>query len=416
MIRKLFVVFGTIGIFVLCFGFISVLGSLRPQPEKKEPVTVPPSVFYETVAAQPVNLEVYAQGEVQPKTEIALTTQVSGKIASISEDFEDGGVIEKGQMLVKIEDEDYRLAVTQANARVAQAAQALKLEQAESELALQDWKELGGEESGVEPSSLTLREPQLNQARANYASAEADLRNAQLSLKRTTIRAPFNGRVRQKNADIGQFVSPGMTVGNIFSTDTAIIRLPLADTDLAKLGLPLAFVETDNSQGPTVRLTALVAGQQRTWKGRVVRTDAAIDPRTRQISAIVEVEDPYGAGADNGFPLAMGLFVDAAISGQELPVAFIIPASALQSEDQVFVIAADDTIDVRQVNVVATTTRGLVVTSGLEDGDKLVVARLPGGGKGTKIVPLDRDNPNDPPAAAATPAVNVAGAGEGTAQ
>lgn len=398
MIRKFFVVFGTlITVVVLVGGFIGLIatmGAMRPKPEKKEADYEPPTVFYRVADSQPINLSVTAQGEVMPKTEISLTAQVSGKVVAISPDFANGGVIRKGEMLVQLEQEDYRLAVTQAEARVAQASQALELEEAEAQLARRDWEELGGLESGNEPSSLTLRQPQLNQAKANYASAEAQLRNARLALERTTIRAPFDGRVRSKNADVGQFISPGFVVGQLFATDVAEIRLPMSDNDLARLDLPLAFEADSYEEGPLVYLNATVAGQMREWQGHLVRTDAAIDPGTRQISAIAEVRDPYGRGADNGFPLAMGLFVDARIQGRELENAFVVPRIALQDEGIVYVVLEDDTIEQRQVIVSASVQDGLVVTSGLSNGDRVVVSRAPGLEDGTEVIaisPQERD-------------------------
>ncbi|GGD00457.1 efflux RND transporter periplasmic adaptor subunit [Aquisalinus flavus] len=398
MIRKIFVVFGTLITVVLLvagfIGLIATMGAMRPKPEKKEADYEPPTVFYRVADSQPINLSVTAQGEVMPKTEIALTAQVSGKVVAISPNFANGGVIRKDEMLVQLEQEDYRLAVTQAEARVAQASQALELEEAEAQLARRDWEDLGGLESGNQPSSLTLRQPQLNQARANYASAEAEMRNARLALERTTIRAPFDGRVRSKNADVGQFISPGFVVGQLFATDVAEIRLPMSDNDLARLDLPLAFEAESYEEGPLVYLNATVAGQMRVWQGHLVRTDAAIDPGTRQISAIAEVRDPYGRGADNGFPLAMGLFVDARIEGRELENAFVVPRIAMQEEGIVYVVLDDETIEQREVIISASVQDGLVITGGLNDGDKVVVSRAPGLEDGTEVIaisPEERD-------------------------
>ena len=400
MIRKTLVILGTFGGAILFFGLIIVgMGAMRPQPEKQEASIAPPTVFWQPAEAQSLNLAVYAQGEVDPKTEIALTAQVGGEVVAIAPDFADGGTISRGDMLVQVEQEDYRLAVIQAEARVAQAEQSLKLEQAEAALAERDWEELGGLESGGEPSALTLRQPQLNQARANFAAAEADLRNARLALQRTTIRAPFDGRVRETMADVGQYISPGFTVARLFSTDVAEIRLPLDDNDLARLELPLAFEATAENPGPRVFLSASVAGQIREWEGRIVRTDAAIDPSTRQISAIVEVRDPYGRGADDGFPLAMGLFVDARIEGRELDNAYVVPRIAMQDESTVFVVSEDDTVVARNVAVTASLSEGMVITDGLSTGDRVVVSRVSGLESGDAVNPIsmsDRDRPTTP--------------------
>ncbi len=388
MLRKILVILGTVGgtagIIIGGIAIIAVMGQLAPKPPKATPEIQAPAVFFIEAESEDVVLSVVAQGEVRPKTDISLTTQVAGKIKSVSENFADGGKFNKGDVLVQIEPDDYRNAVIRAEASLAQAEQALRLEEAEAELALRDYQELSGDADDDEPSALTLRKPQLNQARANYDAAKADLDTAKLSLSRTTIRAPFDGRVRQKSADVGQYVGPGTPLGQVFSTDIAEIRLPMTDDDLAKLGLPLAFI----GEGPEVDLSATVAGKIRHWIGRVVRTDASIDPTTRQISVITEVKDPYGTGADNGFPLAVGLFVTAAIKGPTLEDAMVLPAVAVQNDNTVYTVNDDDEVEQHPVTVVSTTPRGVVVMGGLENGMRVVVSRLGTARVGDKVRPL----------------------------
>jgi len=386
MFRKFFTLIGTIGIIAGFVALILVMGEMRPKPERQEVVETAPVVFYEIARSQAVTLDVSAQGEVRPRTDIILTTQVAGKIIATSDQFVDGGAFEKGDLLVKIEDADYRAAVASANARVAQASEALKREEAEAVLAAEDFKELGID---GEANDLTLRKPQLAQARANYQATLADRRAAQLNLDRTEIRADFKGRVRQRTAGVGQFASPGAQLGRVFSTDVAEIRLALTDADLAKLGLPLAFTESENQPGPKVIMTATIAGGFHTWEGRIARTDGAIDPTTRQMSAITVVDDPYGAGSDNGTPLAMGLFVNALIEGKPYDNAFVLPRPALYGRDTMYVINDDDTLSERTVTVIAAGRDTVTISSGISDGEKVAASPLRGKGNGEKVMPSD---------------------------
>ncbi|WOI52387.1 efflux RND transporter periplasmic adaptor subunit [Parvularcula sp. LCG005] len=374
MIRKLLVVLGNIGVIMAVIAVIVALGMLKPPAEQGKPQSFDPVVFVEGVEYAPVTLRVFAQGEVRPRQEIALTTQVGGKITMVSDSFAGGGVIRKGEVLVAVEDADYRLSLTRARAQVATAQQALAIERAESELAKRDYEELSsGDDLSGQPSDLTLRGPQLARAEAEYQAALANLQDAELALERTRIRAPFDGRVRSISANIGQFVSPGTRIGEIFSTDMAEIRLPLTDADLAKLGLPLAFSGDD---GPLVKLSTNVAGKDRTWTGRIARVDAAIDPSTRQIAAIVQVDDPYGKGADDGFPLAIGLYVDALIEGPSLDSATTVPRIALLRDGAVYTIDGQNRIKLTPVTVAAYSGDGVVITDGLVKGDKVVVSRI----------------------------------------
>lgn len=304
MFRKLVTIVGTVGIFIGGGALIAVMGAMRPKIIPKEVELAPPAVFYTIAQPKAVTLDVVAQGEVRPRTDINLTAEVAGRIVKTSEAFVVGGAFKDGDLLVKIEDADYRAAVAGAKARVAQAEELLRREEAESDLARKDYEALGRAEN---PSELTLRLPQLAQTRAAFAAAKADYTSAALDLARTEIKAPFVGRVRERNAGVGQFISPGAPIGRIFSTDVAEIRLPMTDGDLAKLGVPLDFSETPENPGPPVMLSATLAGAFHEWQARIARTDGAIDPATRQISVIAIVDDPYGAGADDGTPLPMEL-------------------------------------------------------------------------------------------------------------
>lgn len=387
MIRQIITIAGTAGILVGGVALIGVMGSLRPKIVPKEVELAPPAVFFQTAEPQSLTLDVYAQGEVRPRTDINLTAEVAGRIVKTSDLFVVGGAFEKGDLLVKIEDADYRAAVAGANARVAQAEELLRREEAESDLALKDYEALG---RGTDPSELTLRMPQLAQARAAYAAAKADLTAASLNLERTEIRAPFKGRVRERSAGIGQFISPGAPIGRIFSTDVAEIRFPITDSDLAKLGLPIAFVETKESPGPEAVLSATIAGRYREWKARIARTDGAIEAATRQISVIAVVDDPYGSGASEGTPLPMGLFVDARIQGQPIDNAIVLPRSALYGRDTVYVIKPDNTLDARNVAIVSADKDTITISGGVVAGEKIVSSPLRGAKAGDKVTPTER--------------------------
>ncbi len=393
MFRKFFTLFGTLGILVGGVALIMLMGQMRPKPEREEPDIAPPTVFYTTAETRSVTLDVTAQGEVRPRTDISLTAQVSGRVVSIADNFVNGGAFDNGDMLIRIEDADYRAAAAGAKARVAQAEEALRREEAEGALARRDYEDLGRED---DPTELALRIPQLAQARANFEAAKAEHTAALLNLERTRIRAPFAGRVRERIAGVGQFVSPGAQLGRIFSTDVAEIRLPLTDSDLTKLGLPIAFVATEETPGPPVVLTAFVAGEQHEWTGRIARADGSIDAATRQVFVVAVVDDPYGAGADDDMPLIMGLFVDATIRGKPFHNAIVLPRSALYGRDTVYVIADDAMLDQRTVRIVSTDRDTITISGGVNAGERVVTSPLRGADDGDFVTPVDQTTLSSP--------------------
>jgi len=369
---------------------VVIIGMVRsaPQPERASAEPRPVAVFAASIENTNVTLTVTTQGEVRPLTQINLVPQVSGRIVYVNPNFIEGGFFEAGETLIQIDDADYRLAVTRAQAQVAQAQQSLIREQAEADLATREWEELG---EGRQASALTLREPQLAQARASLAAANAQLQEARLGLERTRISAPFAGRVRTKSAGVGQFVSPGTPLGEVFGTDAVQIRLPLTDSELSMLNIPVAFQASAGSPAPLVRVSATLAGQYREWEARLVRTDSSIDTQTRVLYAIALVEDPYGAAAEiGGSPLPVGLFVDAEIQGRVVQNAFVLPRSALRGSDTVYVAQDGGTLGVRNVSVITSDPDRLVVSGGVAATDMVITSPIRAASDGMRIRTFDQ--------------------------
>lgn len=364
-----------------------VISGLKAPPEASDASPRGLAVFTEAAELDAIRLDVETQGEVRPKREITVAPQIAGRIAYVAPNFEEGGFIRKGQVLVRLEAADYELGVVRAQSGVASAEQRLAREAAEAEIAVQDLRDLGI----TDASPLARREPQLAEARASLDSAKAQLRDAELALERTAVRAPFDGRVRELRANIGQYVGAGSALGTIFSSDVVEIELPLTDAQLGRLGLSLAFEETTEVPGPSVTFSAEVAGQPRVWRGRITRTAAAVDPRTRLISAIADVEDPYGKAAEeSGMPMAPGLFVNAKIEGMEIDQVIRIPRAALRGLDEVY-IGDPETgrLEVREVAVIESNPGGAYVLRGLEPGEYVITSPMQSVTNGQRITFAD---------------------------
>jgi RND family efflux transporter MFP subunit len=352
-------------------GSVMALGAAKETPEKKieEPRVL--SLHVESVRAEQVRLSVRTQGEVSPKTDIVLIPQVSGRIVAVSDHFAEGGAFVPGETLIKIDDADYLLALTRAEARVAEAAVTLEKEMADASIKRKQWNEWVKD---GEPTPLALNAPQVARAQANLRAAEADMKSAKLNLERTKISVPFKGRVRERLIGVGQYVSAGTQLGRVFATDKVEIRLPLTDTQLMELNLPIGFVAT-NHEDHEVSLTANMGGKTHKWLGHIVRVNAAVDQQTRLVYAIAEVEDPYGVAADNGMPLAVGLFVNASIRSAVTQSALVMPRDALRGKDKVYVISGDK-LEIRTVSVLSTSADQLIVSAGVAADEQVVTSAV----------------------------------------
>ena len=375
----------------------------RPVVETRPPEIAPPGVRVHVVALEDVELSVLSEGTVRPRTESELVPEVSGRVMSIAPSFAEGGFFEAGDVLITIDPFDYEQAVVSARAQRAQSRLRLAEEEAEAEVAQREWDSLGQ----GDPRALTLREPQLDDARAAVAAAEASLVRAERDLERARITAPYAGRVRRKSVDVGQVVTVGNSVATIYAVDRAEIRLPLPDNELAYLHLPLSYRGAENRPGPGVTLRSTFAGETHAWNGRIVRTESEIDPVSRMVHVVAEVDDPYRPWPDlDRPPLAVGMYVDAEIEGRRFRQIAVVPRSGLRGRSQVVVVDGESRLSFRDIEILRMTAGSIYVRAGLANGERVVVSTLDSPTDGMQV---QVTNPAPDMLAERTP-VGVAGA------
>lgn len=361
-------------IIVLIIGMLGAFALVKSrevvQPKPTE--VPPPLVRVKSVHPTDFQLIIPAQGTVAPRTQTTLISQVAGQIIAVSPAFANGGFFEKGDVLLTIDPRDYEAVVAQAQVQVAQAKLRLAREEEEAAIARDEWKRLGN----GDPTDLVLRKPQIDEARATIAAAEGALMRANLNLERTQIRAPYPGRVRTKNADIGQFLNPGSPLGQIYAIDYAEVRLPVPDDQLAYLDLPFSFRNNSHDHsGPAVRFHATFAGREHTYMGRIVRVEGEIDARSGMIALVGRVDNPYRQRANNTPPLAVGMFVTAEILGHHAENVVIIPRTALRDKNRVLVVTGNR-LYYRTIDILRADAEKVVVRSGLKSGEQLCLSPL----------------------------------------
>lgn len=361
------------------------------EPKRVAREAAPPSVEVLQVNPRRVRLTVRAEGTVAPQTESALVPEVSGRVVEISPAMVSGGFFQKGDILLEIDPREYELAVIRSRSAIGEARLQLAIEQRESELAAREWDSLS---PGKQPTDLALRKPHIAEAEAALAAAEADLEKAEYDLERCQVRAPFDGRVRTEQVDVGQFVSRGATLATLYSVDAAEIRLPIADDQLAFLDLPMAYSDEDPSRqraGPRVSLRADFAGRTHSWLGRIVRTEGEIDPRTRMVFAIARVENPYARRSRKRRPpLAVGMFVEAEIEGVSFGSVVELPRSLVRGDDVVIVVDEQDRLRLRQVEILRQEGQKALIRSGLRNGERVCASAIETPFEGMKVRVIDQ--------------------------
>lgn len=382
--RKFFKLIVPVVVVAACVAIGVTLIRTAPKAERRTPLPTLPTVQVMSVTQSNYPVIVKSQGTVTPRTESTLIPQVSGQIVSASENFQTGGFFEAGEILLEIDPRDYENSMVVAGADLAQAQAALNEEKARADQAFRDWETL---KLSNEPNDLALRKPQLKSATAVVAAARARLEQANINLERTRIRAPYTGLVLEKKVDVGQFVSPSNILGKVYAVDLVEIRLPLTNDQLAFMNLPEVYRDDAGSdtgrRQPIVYLSARVGGEAHRWKGRIVRTEGAIDTQSQQIFVIAQVDDPYAR--HHGLPLKVGQYVEARIGGRVLIGVFDLPRAAVRRNNEVVVVGRDDVLERRQVELIWSEEDRVIVQSGLRAGERVSLTPLPFAVSGTRV-------------------------------
>ncbi|GIU21874.1 RND superfamily efflux pump MFP component [Shewanella schlegeliana] len=359
-----------------------ILISTKEAPEQKADTAPVPIVDVTEVKRQTVSLNLPSYGVVTPKYKTQLVTEVQGRMLSISANFVAGGVVKKGDELAVIEPSDYEADLMQAQASLAKAKAALEEERAKGEVAKNDWK---GYDGGI-PPELGLRLPQLKQEQANVKFQQAALARAQRNLERTVIRAPFDGIIKARNVDLGQYVTLGTNLGELYDTRIAEVRLPLSNNDLA-------YLESVDNPDTDVSLSADLAGRKIIWQGQIVRSEGVIDAENRMVFLVAEVKDPYlrDNQVEGQLPLKYGTFVTAVIKGRTVDGIVKLPRHLVRN-NQVTIVNSDSSIELRSVNVVRTDLDSVYIKDSLNDGERVSLTNLVNAEDGQMVKVVGEDS------------------------
>lgn len=346
------------GILVGCIALsIGVFQLLKPEPPKQDEKKLDLLVEVLSLELSSERFQISSQGTVRPRTQTVISAEVSGTIVSISPSFIAGGIFKADEVLMRIDPTNYTVAVDKAQALVKQ-------------------RQIEYDGARKLRSQGYRAESEFASAAAALASAEAELAIARRNLERTFVRLPYEGMVLSKDADIGQFVNPGTTLGVTFATNLAEVRLPLTDQDLAFVELPnFSAMREAAADGPPVTLVAVQKGKRVAWDARIVRSEGVVDERSRMTYAVAQIEDPYRLHSE-GTPLPMGTFVRAIIFGSTVSDVIRIPRTALRGADQVLVVNDENKIEIRTIDVIRSDSRYAFVRGGVSPGERITTTAI----------------------------------------
>ncbi|MBU2924076.1 efflux RND transporter periplasmic adaptor subunit [Colwellia sp. 4_MG-2023] len=357
-----------IPIAILAIGIGAYIGfsSMKKPPEEKAEVDNTPIVEVKNITVMPMTMKVSSYGVVKPKYETTIVAQVSGEVVELSDTFVRGGLVKKGQLLARIDPNDYHAALIDAQANMASARAALETEVAQGKVAEKEWQQI----TDTSPTELSLRKPQLAQELANVKSAQAAILRAERNLQRTEIRAPYDAMINSRSIGLGSFVGVGSEIGMLLGTAIAEVRLPVADNQLQYL--------IDQGLQSTVNLSGTFAGEEIQWQAKIVRSEGVVDDNSRMTYLVAEIQDPYylnHSNKEHDLPLRFGSYVTAKILGINIEHASIVPQYLVVNE-QVALLDSESKLHYADVNIVRQEGGDVVINKGLLDGDQLIVSSL----------------------------------------
>ena len=387
----------------------------KPQVARELPVTV--------LRAQPSPhpVEFQALGEVKPVHRLVLQPEVSGRVIERSPALMPGGLLHRGESLLRVDNRDHATVVAAQAAAVEQAHAALAEERTRKQVAEYEWQG-SADQLSEDARKFALRETHGRSVAAGLSSAKAQFDKARRDLGRTQVKVPFDALVLDASVELGQLVTPQSALATLVAIDRYWVEVAVPVSQLIHFDIPGVNIGP-GTRGSTAKILLDAGGGvviERT--GWIERLLGQVDSRGRMARMLLVVEDPLGVESTTGkplraapedhapratLPLLLGAFVRVQIAGAPLPDTTELPRVALADDHQVW-LAVDGKLAAREVEV-AWRGADTVLVRGLRPGDAVVTTPLASPTEGMAIR-IEGESPALVAAVPAVPAVPAASA------
>jgi len=362
------------GIFGLAIAVVAVTFLTEPEAERTGAVRES-AMLVQTTAAEMGTWQprLRASGTVEPARDIMLRPRVSGSVQSVADAFTPGGRADEGEVLVRLDPADYENALAQRRSELQQARTNLELELGRQTVAREDLRLLS-DSVRARNRSLVLREPQVNAARAQVASAEAAVDQARLALARTRVVAPFDAQILSRTANVGSQVGPGDGLARLVGVDRYWVVATVPQDRIPYL----RFADDDPEQpSPAVIRNRTAWPASATREGTLRRLIGELEAPTRLARIVIEVDDPLAmdTATPNRPPLLLSSFVEVELLGRPVENAVRLTRDLVRNDDTVWVMEEGE-LQIRDVEIALRDAEYAYVTAGLADGDRIVTTDL----------------------------------------
>ncbi|MEE4242571.1 MAG: efflux RND transporter periplasmic adaptor subunit [Desulfopila sp.] len=311
----------------------------------------PLSVRTIPVEKRDYRLQIPAYGVVMPREVVDIRAEVAGRITDVPENSVAGGVVEKNQLLFTIDERDYQIFLEEAFVERSLAEQALEIEKGRQIIARKEWELL--EQSGWNndgENSLALRKPQLEERQAAVRLAEVKVAKAELALQRTRSYSPCDGVILEEQLAPGRLLDAGDAGMRIGCTERYHVNA--------------LFPQKYELDANTTMVSLIIDDKQ--LDGTIRSVIPEIDAQTRNRQALVEFVGRPDIGA------YANLFLPGSFHRQVT----VVPREALRADSTVWLVSKRNTLEVRKVEIIGEDLENVVIGSGLEEEEHLIVSHV----------------------------------------
>ena len=348
-----------ITIFLLSILITTIL-ILSKEDTKKE-ITEKPAISIEAIKIKEQEYRIYieSESEINPKSELNITSAVPGEIIYISDFLDNGLVFQKGELLIQIDSLDYSIARINAKAALDAAYLDFKLKEADSKRSIEELNAF----SSRNPTELAKKIPQLKSSQSLLNAAKANYDKTVSDLSKTSIYAPFDGRVDLNSTTMGMKVSRYDKLARIYSIDSFKIDFPISISDLEYLDIYKNNFGFMNS--PKLKIDVIFENKNKIYKynGQYLGISGSVDKLTQTVNLKVLLD-----GKTLNLPIDKGIFVQSKIYGKKYEKVFLIPNKSINDENEVYVVVEDILLK-KKVEIIKRYKDSTVVKSGLTNND-----------------------------------------------
>ena len=365
--RFRYLLFAAVSATAIAVGVSSFSGGNAQESEPAEIAPAPSVTVAKPDAEKIVEWDEFT-GRFEAIDSVDIRARVSGYLEAVA--FEDGAIIQKGDLLFKIDPRPFEAELAAAKADLDSAAAARRNAKAENERGQRLL-----ERSALSKEEADRRESALRQAEAAWAAANARVKQAALNLEFTEIRAPITGRISDNFVSEGHLIVGGPQGGTlltrIVSLDPVYFEFTANEADYLKYVRLAADGDKTGLQGEANPVfVKLLDENDFTREGRISFVDNRFDPSTGTMRGRATFDNPDGV-------LTPGMFGRLKLAGSGEYTALLIPDSAVQTDQNikfVWVAGEDNVVERREVTLGPLHDGRRIVRTGLNPQDRVIVS------------------------------------------